>query len=86
MKHASEQTITALAPLLEQIRPLPGLKEKKTGIFYRKSRAFLHFHEDGDKIYADVRLQEPDFQRFPVTTQDEQVTFLKTVQDSLSNH
>ncbi|NEQ54820.1 MAG: hypothetical protein F6K11_32645 [Leptolyngbya sp. SIO3F4] len=85
MKHASEKTITALAPLLEQIRPLPGLKEKKPGIFYRKSRAFLHFHEDNDKIYADVRLQEPDFQRFPVTTQDEQSIFLKTVQESISS-
>lgn len=83
MKHASEKTIAALAPLLEHIRPLPGLNEKKTGIFYRKSRAFLHFHEDDDKIYADVRLQEPDFQRFPVTTQDEQAIFLKAIQDSL---
>ncbi|MBT9314696.1 hypothetical protein [Leptothoe spongobia] len=83
MKHASENTIATLAPLLEQIRPLPGLKEKKTGIFYRKSRAFLHFHEDGDRIYADVRLQEPDFQRLPVTTKEEQAAFLKILQDSL---
>ncbi|MEM7061943.1 MAG: hypothetical protein AAF572_02115 [Cyanobacteria bacterium P01_B01_bin.77] len=84
MKHASEITITAIASLLEKIRLLPGLKEKKAGIFYRKSRAFLHFHKDGDKIYADVRLQEPHFQRFPVTTPDEQTTFLKTVQASLN--
>lgn len=83
MKHASEKTIASLAPLLEQIRVFPSLKEKKTGIFYRKSRAFLHFHEDGAQIYADVRLQEPDFQRFPVTTQDEQATFLKALQASL---
>lgn len=84
MKHASEKTIASLTPLLEQIRSLPGLKEKKTGIFYRKSRAFLHFHEDGDKVYADVRLQEPDFQRFLVTTQDEQTEFVKTLQASLN--
>ncbi|MGD1953286.1 MAG: hypothetical protein ACFB14_27120 [Leptolyngbyaceae cyanobacterium] len=82
MKHASETSIASLTPLLKQIRSLPGLREKKTGIFYRKSRAFLHFHEDGNEIYADVRLQEPDFQRFPVTTQDEQAVFLKTLQDS----
>lgn len=81
MKHASEQTIASLDPLLEKIRPLPGLKEKKPGIFYRKSRAFLHFHEDNGQIYADVRLQEPDFQRFPVTTEAEQTTFLSAVQD-----
>ncbi|MEM9808958.1 MAG: hypothetical protein AAF959_27200 [Cyanobacteria bacterium P01_D01_bin.56] len=84
MKHASEQTIAALDPLLEKIRPLAGFKEKKPGIFYRKSRAFLHFHEDNSQIYADVRLQEPDFQRFPVTTEDEQSIFLKEVQAFLS--
>ena len=83
MKHASEKTITALTPLLEHIRPLSGLKEKKPGIFYRKSRAFLHFHEDSDQIYADVRLQGPDFRRFPITTPDEQAIFLKTIQASL---
>lgn len=83
MKHASQETIASLAPLLEEIRALPGLKEKKTGIFYRKSRAFLHFHEDGDQIYADVRLQDPDFQRFPVTTEEDQTVFLTTVRDSL---
>ena len=83
MKHASAKTINTLAPLIAQVRLLPGLKEKKAGIFYRKSRAFLHFHEDGDKIYADVRLQEPDFQRFPVTTQPEQAKFLKAVRASM---
>ena len=30
--------------------------EKSPGVFYRSRRAFLHFHEDGDDIYADVRL------------------------------
>ena len=28
-----------------------------------KSQAFLHFHEDGDDIYADVRLQPGPFER-----------------------
>ena len=83
MKHASEKTINSLSPLLEEIRSLPGLKEKKPGIFYRKSRAFLHFHEDGDKVYADVRLNEPDFERFPATTTEEQAILLKALQKSL---
>ncbi|MEM6253014.1 MAG: hypothetical protein AAF821_08835 [Cyanobacteria bacterium P01_D01_bin.156] len=83
MKHASEQTIAGLAPLLEKVRLLPGLKEKKLGIFYRKSRAFLHFHEENSDVYADVRLQEPDFQRFPVTTPEDQSTFLSAVENFL---
>ena len=83
MKHASEKTINSLAPFLEEIRSLPGLKEKKPGIFYRKSKAFLHFHEDGDKVYADVRLKEPDFERFPTTTEEEQAFLLKVIQKSV---
>ena len=84
MKHASPQTISALSPLLERIRTLPGLKEKKPGIFYRKSRAFLHFHEDGDQIYADVRLREPDFERFPATTIENQSELLGAIQAVLT--
>ncbi|NER85036.1 MAG: hypothetical protein F6K42_37115 [Leptolyngbya sp. SIO1D8] len=83
MKHASEKAISSLSPLLQQLRSLPSLKEKKPGIFYRKSRAFLHFHEDEDEIYADVRLQEPDFDRFPVTTPIQQATLLRAIRKTL---
>jgi hypothetical protein len=76
MKHASAATIAILEPLLAQIRPLPGLKEKKPGIFYRKSKAFLHFHEDGNQIYADVKLQGDNFKRFPATTEGEQAALV----------
>ena len=34
---------------------MPGLVEKRPGIFYRKSKAFLHFHEDSSGVHADVR-------------------------------
>ena len=44
--------------------------EKKRGIFYRKSAAFLHFHEDPDGLYADVRMHE-EFDRFRVETDSE---------------
>ena len=29
--------------------------EKKRGVFYFKSRAFLHFHEDPKGMFADIR-------------------------------
>lgn len=83
MKHATAATIQQLTPLLEQIRAIPGLKEKKPGIFYRQSRAFLHFHEEGDQIYADVRLRSEDFDRFPATTVPEQAALLKAIQNFL---
>jgi hypothetical protein len=45
VKHASNATLQSLAALLDEIRKRSPLKEKKLGIFYLKSRSFLHFHE-----------------------------------------
>ena len=72
MKHASVATLERLAPLLDQVRNVPGLVERKPGIFYFRSSAFLHFHEDGDDIFADVRLRPGPFERVRVTTKAEQ--------------
>jgi len=55
MKHATAETLAQLTELLTQIRAVPGLVEKSPGVFYRKGRAFLHFHEDPAGIFADVR-------------------------------
>lgn len=68
MKHATEATLRTLTGLLGQLRELPGVKERKPGIFYLKSRALLHFHEEEGKIYADVRLGGADFERVPAST------------------
>lgn len=69
MKHATPAALDQLEPLLAQIRALGGgLKEKSRGTFYRKSRAFLHFHEDPKGLFADVRDTDGrDFERFDVT-------------------
>ena len=84
MKHASVQMLDAIAPLLAQLRALPGMQEKKVGVFYRKSRAFLHFHEDGGRLYADVRLQEPDFERMPVNNVKERGALVKAIRQVAS--
>jgi hypothetical protein len=68
MKHADNDTLQRLAPLLEQVRAIEGLKEKRPGVFYRRSKAFLHFHDDPAGIYADVRLEGADFTRMRSTT------------------
>ena len=72
MKHASSTTLGALEPLLVRLRGVPGLTEKKLGVFYVKSSAYLHFHEDPAGLFADVKLSAKDFERFPVNTQREQ--------------
>jgi hypothetical protein len=73
MKHASPATLDALEDLLEALRAIPALTERVRGVFYRKGRAFLHFHEDPKGLFADVRDAEGrDFERFDVTGPDGQ--------------
>ena len=68
MKHAGDLALDQLEALLAEVRALPGLTEKKRGTFYRKSRAFLHFHEDPKGLFADVRgIDGRDFERIDVT-------------------
>lgn len=79
MKHAGSSTIKLLEALLVKLRVLPGLVERKPGIFYAKSKAYLHFHEDPTGVFADVKLSGNEFERFPVNTQQEQESLLKLV-------
>ena len=55
MKHAGGAALDRLEPLLAEVRAAGGLNEKSRGVFYLKSKAFLHFHEDSTGLYADVR-------------------------------
>jgi hypothetical protein len=55
MKHAGAAALAEVAALIAQIRLRPGLVEKKTGVFYRKGQAFLHFHEDPAGMFVDIR-------------------------------
>jgi hypothetical protein len=41
--------------LLTHLRSTGQLTERKLGVFYRKGKPFLHFHEDPTGIYADLR-------------------------------
>ena len=81
MRHARPAALDELEPLLRQVRALPGLTEKPRGVFYRKSKAFLHFHEDPAGLFADARLGD-DFDRFRVQTAKEQADLV----DLLSKH
>ena len=63
MKHAGQEALDRLEPLLAELRKRDGLKEKSRGIFYRAGRAFLHFHEDPKGMFADIeddRIQVDD--------------------------
>jgi hypothetical protein len=67
MKHAGAAALDELEGLLISIRALTGLKERSRGVFYHRSKAFLHFHEDPAGLFADVRNTEgTDFNRIRV--------------------
>lgn len=84
VKHATAQALDRVEPLLAELRTLDALTEKKRGVFYRKSRAFLHFHEDGSDVYADVRLAGAEFERFRVSSRAEGQRLLAAVRSGLA--
>ena len=83
MKHAGPATLAAHEPFLRKVRRHPSLIERTPGSFYRKSTAYLHFHEDPSGIYADVKLNFVDFTRVRATTPQEQAHLLALIAESL---
>ncbi len=84
MKHATAESLDRIDALLEEIRSVGGIKEKTRGVFYLKSRAFLHFHEDDGITYADVRLSGSDFDRFCLKTLTDRRRLLAAIRKHLS--
>jgi hypothetical protein len=82
MKHAGSEVLDRLEPLLAQIRKIEELKERSRGVFYRSGRAFLHFHEHGPEIFADMRSGE-DFARFPATSPAHRSALMKALKATL---
>ena len=81
MKHAGDTSLDLLDDLLADLRGFGGLKEKKRGVFYCKSKAFLHFHEDPAGLFADLR-PDGEWLRLPVNTPAERATLLAEVERS----
>ena len=78
MRHATSETLQQIEPFLVKLRSVPGLVEKKPGVYYRKSKAFLHFHEDPSGLHADVRFGE-EFERVRVETAEEREALLARI-------
>jgi len=85
VRHAGPHALEALADLLKSVRLLPGLAEKKPGIFYTRGKAFLHFHEDAAGFFADARIDGQDFARYPVNTQAEKASLLRALRSVLGS-
>ena len=84
MRHARPEALDELEPILVELRRFDQLREKSRGVFYRHSKAFLHFHEDREGLFADVRLgQGDDFDRLRVTEPDERAAMVEAVRAAL---
>jgi len=84
VKHISKERLTDLSGLLSRLALMEGLQEKKPGVYYRKSKAFLHFHEDGDQLFADVKLDGVNFERHPCSTHKEKHNLVSLIFETLS--
>ncbi|MBE9157773.1 hypothetical protein IQ265_13200 [Nodosilinea sp. LEGE 06152] len=83
MKHADSDTLTRLKPLPDQVRQrVPPLREQKTGTFYLKSAAFLHFHDDPSGLFADLKVQG-NWQRYPVNGEAAPADLLQVLDQQL---
>jgi hypothetical protein len=83
MKHAGTDTLALLSELLVELRQRTILKEKSVRIFYLRSVAFLHFHDDPAGIFADVKLDPNGYSRVSVTTRAEQKALLRKIDQRL---
>ena len=77
MKHTGPEALDSLAELLAAVRAR-GLKEPRRGIFYRKGKAWLHFHEDKAGVFADIR-RGAEWERFRVSDAAEQANLLRLI-------
>ena len=85
MKHAGPQTLAELEPLLRTIRQYSSLVERTPGSFYRKSKAYLHFHEDPSGTHADIKLNGVGFTRVRAATPQEQAHLLSLIAENLKS-
>ena len=66
MRHAGPAALDRLGDLLDAVRAHEGVREPRRGVFYRKGKAWLHFHEDPAGLFADLRVGA-EWQRFAIS-------------------
>ncbi|MEO6362765.1 MAG: hypothetical protein ABIO71_06020 [Caldimonas sp.] len=73
MARADAEALKTLLPLLRQLREIKGLKETQPGMFHARRDAFIHFHDEGGALHADMKKAGgAGFDRFPLATAAEQ--------------
>jgi hypothetical protein len=80
---ARDADLDTIEDVLAALRLLPGVVEKKRGVFYRGRDAFVHFHAEGGVIFVDAKVTPRDgFERFALSNARERPAFLKAVRSA----
>jgi hypothetical protein len=82
VRRAGSATLERIEPLLQALRAHPALTERRPGHFFLQSREVLHFHDDPNGVFADLRLAN-GFVRLCVTSSGEQAELLDRLEDCL---
>ncbi len=73
MPRADADALARIAPVLRQLRDIKGVREERPGIFYARRDAFVHFHEDANGLFADLKKPGGSgFDRYPLATPAQQ--------------
>ena len=77
MAHAGPEALANLQAVIRQLRAIPQVREKQAGIFYLVGQAFVHFHDDGGKLFGDLKKASGmGFDRYAVDTPPDQRKFI----------
>jgi hypothetical protein len=82
MRHAGAAALDQLSDLIAAVRTRGGLREPRPGVFYRKGKAWLHFHEDHVGLFADLRVGQ-EWERFCVSDPNAQAGLLAAIDRAL---
>ena len=77
MARAGPEALATLQETIRQLRAIAQLREKQPGTFYLVGQAFVHFHDDGGRLHADLKKPSgTGFDVYPVDTAPEQRKFV----------
>jgi len=87
MARAGPEALARLQEVLRQLRSIPQLREKQPGIFYLTGQAFVHFHDEGGALHADLKkVSGTGFDVFAVDTAPDQRKFVDEAKRRAAKH
>ena len=77
MAHADASALQAIQPMLRQLREIKGVREMKPGVFHIRGSAFIHFHDEGGVLHAELKKPGGSgFDRYPMDGAPQQRKFI----------